>query len=335
MVRSIPANEWHDSSWTPDMHASRLLSILMLLQARGRMSARALAEEVETSIRTIHRDIEQLSAAGVPVRSARGREGGFELLDGWRTRLTGLTAHEARTIFMAGLPGPASELGLGEAMASARMKLLAALPDGWREDAHLVVSRFHLDPVGWFHSVPSADHLTDIAEAVWTCMRLRIRYESWKGVVDRKVEPLGLVLKAGVWYLVGRVEGDPRTYRLSSILELELLEERFERPSEFDLAGYWTESARRFETDIYRDTAVLRADPSALPRLRDLSPAAAEEAPDARGWLQVTIRIESIDHAARELLRLGSDVEVLKPAALRDRIHGTARKMAALYGRSA
>jgi predicted DNA-binding transcriptional regulator YafY len=316
------------------MRASRLLSILMLLQARGRMSARALAEEVEMSVRTIHRDIEHLSAAGVPVRAARGREGGFELLDGWRTHLTGLTAHEARAIFLAGLPGPASQLGLGEAMASARLKLMAALPAGWQDDARLLASRFHLDPVGWFRSVPSADHLTDVAEAVWTSRRLLIRYESWKGVVERKVEPLGLVLKAGVWYLVGGVGGEPRTYRLSSILEVEPLEERFQRPSKFELAEYWAEAARRFETDIYRDTAVLRADPSLLARLRDLSPAAAEEPPDARGWIQLSIRIESIDHAARELLKLGPDVEVVKPAALRDRIHETARKLVALYARS-
>src|SRR5579863_4682773 len=149
------------------MLASRLLSILMLLQTRGRMSASALAEEFEVSVRTVYRDVDQLSAAGVPVYADRGRSGGFQLLDGYRTKLTGLTSAEAEALFLSGLPGPAADLGLGEAMARAQLKLLAALPEGRRDDAGRIATRFHLDPVGWYRSAEDAALLPALAGAVW------------------------------------------------------------------------------------------------------------------------------------------------------------------------
>src|SRR5918992_3044124 len=157
------------------MRASRLLSILMLLQTRGRMSAEALAEEVEVSVRTIYRDIDQLSAAGVPVYAERGRSGGFRLLDGWRTRLTGLTVAEAQALFLAGLPGPAAALGIGEAMEAGQLKLLASLPADWQRDARRVAARFHLDPVGWYRSEAPPPYLQQVAEAGWSDPALSIR----------------------------------------------------------------------------------------------------------------------------------------------------------------
>lgn len=323
------------------MRASRLLSILMLLQAKGRMSAPALAAEVEVSLRTIYRDIDELSAAGVPVYAERGRAGGFQLLDGWRTRLTGLTAPEAQALFLAGLPGPAAELGLAELMEAAQLKLLAALPADWQGDARRVGARFHLDPVGWFRSAAPTDHLPAIAEAVWTERRLKIRYESWNGIVDREIEPLGLVLKAGIWYLAAGIGDDKRTYRLCNILGLSVLDERFTRPPDFDLADYWATSTQRFEAEIYRDTATLRVSPRGLKLLRELSAAIAEaaasaaEPPDDEGWTRLVIPIESIDHAARELVRLGAEAEVLAPAPLRARIGETARRLALLYAAGA
>jgi predicted DNA-binding transcriptional regulator YafY len=320
------------------MRASRLLSILMLLQTRGRMSAEALAAEVEVSVRTIYRDIDQLSAAGVPVYAERGCMGGFALLDGWRTRLTGLTAPEAQALFLSGLPGPASELGLGEAMQAAQLKLLAALPADWQADARRVSSRFHLDPAGWFSSAQPTGHLPAIAEAVWTERRVKVRYESWKAVVSRELEPLGLVLKAGVWYLVAQHGGKLRTYRLSNIEELTVTPAPFRRPADFDLARYWTDATRSFETGLYRDTALLRVSPQGLKLLAGLSPAVADaaarvpHAPDADGWTRLSIPIESVDHAAHELLKLRAEAEVLAPRALRDRLAETAQRLAALYG---
>jgi predicted DNA-binding transcriptional regulator YafY len=319
------------------MRASRLLSLLMLLQSRGRMSAQALSEALEVSVRTIHRDVDELSASGVPIWADRGRLGGFQLQPGWRTRVDGLTAPEAQAMFLGGLPGPAAELGLGEAMASAQLKLLAALPDGWREDARRVSARFHLDPVDWYRGPSPTDHLPAIAQAVWSERRVAMRYESWKGEVSRRVDPLGLVLKAGIWYLAAQVGMGVRTYRLSNILDLEVIDEAFERPADFDLAAWWLASTKRFEKELAVDTAQLRVSASGLKALRDLGTAVAQAAeasasePDEAGWRRVTIPIESIAHAAAQVLRLGAQAEVLKPAALRRELLERVSAVAALY----
>ncbi|MEP7297956.1 MAG: YafY family protein [Burkholderiales bacterium] len=320
------------------MRASRLLSILMLLQSRGRLSAQVLADELEVSVRTVYRDVDELSASGVPIWADRGRQGGFQLQAGWRTRVDGLTAPEAQAMFLGGLPGPAAELGLGEAMASAQLKLLAALPDGWREDARRVSSRFHVDPIDWYRGPAATDHLPAIAQAVWGEHQLDVRYESWSGVSRRRLDPLGLVLKAGIWYVVaigGKKQA--RTYRLSNILELAVSDERFVRPKAFDLTAYWAESTKRFEAELYRDTALLRVTPRGMKVLRNLGQALADAADrsardDAEaGWQRVTIPIETIEHAAGQLLRLGPDAEVLRPAALRQRLAEAITAMAVLY----
>ena len=320
------------------MRASRLLSILMLLQSRGRLSAQTLADELEVSVRTVYRDVDELSASGVPVWADRGRLGGFQLQPGWRTRVDGLTAPEAQAMFLGGLPGPAAELGLGEAMASAQLKLLAALPDGWREDARRVSTRFHVDPIDWYRGPAATDHLPAIAQAVWGERRLAVRYESWNGVSQRRLDPLGLALKAGVWYVVAASGSQaPRTYRLSNILELAVIDERFVRPEAFDLAAYWAASTRRFEAGLYRDQAVLRVTARGMKQLRALGQAIADAADQSAradavsGWQRVTVPIESVEHAVGQLLRLGPDAQVLKPVALRQRLTDTIAAMAALY----
>lgn len=319
------------------MRASRLLSILLLLQTRGRMSAAALAEAVETSIRTIYRDIDELSAAGVPVYAERGRAGGFQLLDGYRTRLTGLTADEAEALFLSGLPGPAADLGLGEAVAGAQLKLLAALPETGRAGAERVASRFHLDPLAWFRSPETADRLPELADAVWKERRIRVRYESWTGIVDRALEPLGLALKAGAWYLVGQSGDAVRAYKVAAIRTLEVTDETFARPQGFDLAAWWTAWSRDFEQRLYQGTAQLRVSPSGLRRLASLAPAVGEAAArtagpaDSDGWMSVEIPIESIDHAAGDVLRLGTEAEVLSPPELRARMAELSARLGAIY----
>lgn len=317
------------------MRASRLLSTLMLLQSHGRMSAQALAEALEVSVRTVYRDVDELSAAGVPVWAERGRQGGFQLQPGWRTRVDGLTGPEAQAMFLGGLPGPASQLGLGEAMASAQLKLMAALPEDWRDNARRVSSRFHLDPIDWYRGPSATDHLPAIAQAVWNERRVTVRYESWKGVVERTLEPLGLVLKAGIWYVAAASGKEARTYRLSNILELRDTGQAFKRPKDFDLAAYWQASTRRFEAELYRGVAVVRATERGCKLLRGLS-AALADAVDAAGasraaWHEFTIPIESIEHAASQLLRLGAEVQVIEPAPLRQRMADTVAAMAALY----
>jgi predicted DNA-binding transcriptional regulator YafY len=323
------------------MRASRLLSILILLQMRGRLSAEALAQEFEVSVRTIYRDIDQLSAAGVPVYAERGRAGGFQLLDGYRTRLTGFTPAEADALLLAGVGGAAADLGMGADLAAAQLKLLASLPPDSGASAQRVASRFHLDPANWYSRVEPLEVLPALAAAVWSETRVRIRYESWKDVVTREVDPLGLVLKGGVWYLVAAVKAQPRTYRVSNIQGLDVRDARFKRPARFDLARYWTAWARDFEARLLRERATVRLSPEGLRVLREISPAAAEAVDAAHrrcapaGWVKADIPVEGVDYAARQLLRLGADVEVLGPPALRDAIAREARQVASLYGAGA
>ena len=318
------------------MRASRLLSILLMLQTRGRLTAESLAETFEVSVRTVYRDIEQLSAAGVPVYADRGPGGGFQLLDGFRTKLTGLTENEAETLFLSGLPGPATQLGLADQLLSAQLKLSAALPERSRASAQKMAQRFHLDPVGWFRSSDQARLLPTLAHAVWTETVVEIAYRRGQSTVTRRIHPLGLVLKAGTWYVVAERSGERRTYRAANIESLTPTGDHFTRPKDFDLVRFWTESSRAFEVGLYREQAVLRASPRAMMRLERLGATVTEaardtaEAADADGWVRVTIPIESIDQAAIDLLMLGTEAEVLKPRELRRRIATAARGMAKL-----
>lgn len=318
------------------MRASRLLSILLMLQTRGRLTAESLAGTFEVSVRTVYRDIEQLSAAGVPVYADRGPGGGFQLLDGFRTKLTGLTENEAETLFLSGLPGPATQLGLADQLLSAQLKLSAALPERSRTSAQKMAQRFHLDPVGWFRSSDQARLLPTLAHAVWTETVVEIAYRRSQSTVTRRIHPLGLVLKAGTWYVVADRSGERRTYRVSNIEALTPSGDHFTRPKDFDLVRFWTESSRAFEVGLYREQAVLRASPRAMMRLERLGATVMEAAresadvPDADGWVRITIPIESIDQAAIDLLLLGTEAEILKPRELRRRIATAARDMAKL-----
>lgn len=305
------------------MRASRLLSILMLLQTRGRLSATALSAELEVSTRTILRDIDQLSAAGAPVWADRGCDGGFVLQEGWSTQLTGLTGEEAQALSLAGLPKAATELGLGHAAASAHLKMISSLPERLRADAERVAGRLHIDPVEWYRNTAPPPHLQAVADAVWRQRVLHIRYESWNGPRERQIKPLGLVLKAGVWYAAALADeaSQARTYRLSNIQLLSVGKGSFSYPKSFRLAAYWQAATRRFEADIYTGEATVRVSVQGLRRLRELG-AAAEAAArgaacDTDGWAALTLPIESIEHAADQFLGLGVEIEVLAPAALR------------------
>jgi predicted DNA-binding transcriptional regulator YafY len=323
------------------MRASRLVSLLLLLQARGRMTAQELADELEVSLRTIYRDVESLSAAGVPVYADRGPAGGYQLLDGYRTRLTGLTAGEAESLFLTGMPGPAAELGVGAVLAAAEVKLMAALPKELAERAARARERFHLDVPGWFHGGDPTPFLASVADAVWRQHRLCLRYRRWKTPtpVTRTLDPLGLVLKAGHWYLIARSEGGERTYRVDRILELEALDEVFDRPAGFDLAEFWRSYLDRFRAAMFSGEAVVRFSPEGMRSLLHLlTPAVIQAArdnagePDEAGWVRTVIPIESVRHAHAELMRFGGDAEVLEPAELRDRMVASARAVLGVYG---
>ncbi|MDN0194214.1 WYL domain-containing protein [Streptomyces sp. S.PNR 29] len=326
------------------MRADRLLSLLLLLQNRGRMTAPELAAELEVSVRTVYRDVEALSAAGVPVVADRGPVGGYRLLDGYRTRLTGLTDAEAGSLFLAGVPGAARELGLGAVLATAQLKLQAALPDGLAEQARRAQERFHLDAPAWFRDADPVPYLEAVARAVWEQRVVRAHYRRWGGEVRREVRPLGLVLKGGIWYLVASAEGAVpgagavRTYRISRFLEVEVTGERFERPDGFDLAAYWEESSRRLEAAVRQGTARVRVSPRAqrlLPMQFGSAGVRALEGagpPDGEGWVEVELAVESEAVAVCDLLRLGTEAEVLGPPELRRAVGEAVAVLAERYG---
>jgi predicted DNA-binding transcriptional regulator YafY len=325
------------------------------------MTAAQLATQLEVSVRTIHRDLAALSAAGVPVYAEPGRYGGCRLVDGYRTRLTGLNVDEAEALFLAGAPGPLAELGLGTVLAAAQLKVLAALPPELRSRAVRVQERFHLDAPAWFRDPDDVPLLAEVAAAVWDDRRLDVRYARPDRVVRRALDPLGLVLKAGVWYLVARNRGHVRTYRVSRLASVIARSEPFERPAEFDLTTYWSASSVQFEEQMLRLDVTARLSPAGVGMLRRvLEPAAGraalaalagrwartepgpgperagepavEPAVEPGGWVEVVMPMESLEVAFHELLRLGAEVEVLAPVELRERLMATAHAMSARYG---
>lgn len=335
------------------MRASRLLSLVLLLQNRGRMTAQALAGELEVSVRTIYRDVESLSAAGVPVYGEPGHEGGFALVEGYRTRLTGLHGDEVDALSLAGLPGPAADLGFGSVLAAAQLKLDAALPPTLRQRSGRIRERFHLDAPGWYRDAEDVPFLTVTADAVWQERRLRIRYRRWAEPreVERLVNPLGIVLKGGIWYLVAAAADPPgrpgpiRTYRVAQILEV--LDAGgdaggdvggFDRPTGFDLAEYWQASLAEFDRRRWQGTATVRLSPDAVRRMPDLYPSAVlraieltASAPDASGWIRAEMPIEGTTHALGEIFKLGWGVEVLGPPELRAAVATHAAELARLH----
>ena len=323
------------------MRASRLVSLLLLLQNRGRMSAAQLAAELGVTARTIYRDVEALAAAGVPIYAEQGPTGGYQLMDGYRTRLTGLTVDEAESLFLTGLPQPAAELGLGAQVAAAELKLMAALPTPYRDASLRIRQRFHLDAPGWYREPDAVPHLLAVAEALWQDQIIEVRYRRWSprpGEVTRRLHPLGLVLKAGVWYLIAAGHREPRTYRVSAIVTLRPVPERFTRPDGFDLAAFWLAHVDRYEQADTDGVATVRLTPNGVAALPDvLGPKAARIAlrtltpADPDGWQHATIPLESVPHAAATLLRLGPDVQVLAPEQLVAHLTDTIQAMAGLY----
>jgi predicted DNA-binding transcriptional regulator YafY len=307
------------------MRASRLLSILILLQLRGQLTAEYLADEFEVSVRTIYRDIDALSAAGIPVYGDRGPGGGFQLLDGYRTKLTGLDPEEAEAMLLIGLPGAAQAMGLGNAATRARNKLLIALPSAGRDEASRIARRFHLDTADWYRAARPTPFLAHVARAVLDQQMLALTYQSWTARRDWTVAPYGLVLKAGNWYLVAEGRGKLGNFNVADIVALEVLPEHFVTPGEFDLATWWAESARAFEARLRPGTAKLRASQVGLQRLRLLGTFAGEAVAkagpaDDEGWRIVELPLESIEAAAPALLGIGPEIDVIEPAALRAEI---------------
>lgn len=318
------------------MRAGRLLSIMITLQLRGRVSARELAAQFEVSKRTIYRDVEELSHAGVPVFAEHGANGGFALLAGWQTRLTGMTEREAEALVFAHLPGAAGQLGLGDEAAAARLKFLASLPEASSDAARQVAERFHLDATPWHRApVPQQAELKDLARAVWGMQQIKIDYVSWKGRSVRVLEPLGIVLKAGEWYFLANGNASFAIYKLAHLAKLEVLPQRFKRPKRFELAAAWKANVEQFERSLRRGRARLKVRSSALSRLERLGSMMSDPllraTPDAEGNREAEVDIEGIGHAAGLLLGFGAEIEVIAPEELRQELMRRARGVVALY----
>ncbi|MFF1821916.1 helix-turn-helix transcriptional regulator [Kribbella sp. NPDC058245] len=320
------------------MRSSRLLSILLLLQTRRQLTARELADELEVSLRTIYRDVEALAAAGVPVYADQGRAGGYRLVEGYRTRLTGLTEQEAAALFLVGMPGPAAALGLTAQTNAAELKLLAALAPDQRDRAGRLKNRFHLDMPAWYADAESSPHLSAVADAVLHDRRIKVRYRRWEAPreVDRTLEPYGLVLKSGSWYVVAATETGLRTYRISNILALTPTDEPFTRASDFDLPQFWQDHLEYFDRSRFTAQAVVKVSKSLAKRMYDVSfpqlvAAVAQTPPDADGSVTVILEIESIGNAAAALCRFGAGLEVLEPPELRAELATLGRTLTTLY----
>ncbi|MFI2376438.1 helix-turn-helix transcriptional regulator [Streptomyces sp. NPDC018964] len=323
------------------MRAARLIKMVLLLQSRPSMTAAELARELEVSERTVTRDAQALSEAGVPVYADRGRIGGYRLVGGYRTRLTGLARGEAEALFLSGVPGALREMGLEDVASAARLKVSAALLPSLRDASRTAAQRFHLDAPDWFREPVTPELLPAVADAVWDDRRITARYRRGEHAVERELEPYGLVLKAGVWYLCARVAGHGsfRVYRIDRFTAVEADEERFEREPDFDLPAFWEERAEQFARSILRAEVVVRLSAEGVRRLpHAMDAVAAREAlaragePEGDEWVTVTLPVESEEVAREQLTALGAEVEVLAPASLRERFAAEAARLAELYG---
>ena len=319
------------------MRASRLVAIVLHLQQQGPTTAERLADLLDVSIRTVYRDVAALQAAGVPLWTVPGAGGGIRLVEGWSGRLGGVTADEVDALALAAAPSVADELGLGTMVAAAQSKVIQALPPELRGRASRVRDRFVLDAPGWFHRDEPIDHLGVIAAAVWAGERLDICYRRADRTVRRRIDPLGLVLKAGTWYLVAAHRNRPRTYRIGRIAAARPTGQRFARPADFDLADWWTRSGEEFDRSLLRATITVRLSPSALRLLPHVvGPTAAEmgmdsaSEPDPDGWRCIELPVESEEVALGQLPALGAGVEVLAPQALRRQLADIGAQLARL-----
>jgi predicted DNA-binding transcriptional regulator YafY len=313
------------------MSAQRLLSILLQLQVNRRMTARDLARKLEVSERTILRDMDALSGAGVPVVAERGTGGGWSLIEEYQTKLTGMTPAEIQSLFLAGPSDLMTDLGLKQAQDGARVKLQASLPAAVRQHAQFVQQRVLIDSRGWRDVSESASSLPVLLDALWRERQVRFLYENvLSEATERTVEPLGLVARGSTWYLIADRDAELRTYRVSRIKEPAVLDVAACRPPDFDLAEYWKRSAAEFRQKLPQYHATFLAKPAVMRWVR------------YRGWrleseeqvgvfVRIQLRFDAEEEALQFALSLGPDVEALDPAPLREKTLQAARDILRLY----
>jgi predicted DNA-binding transcriptional regulator YafY len=320
------------------MRADRLISIILLLQVHPRLTARVLARRLEVSERTVHRDMESLSAAGIPVVAERGAGGGWSLLGGYRTKLNGLNPSEIQVLFMTRPAQLLSDLGLDKVSEAANLMLLAALPAYARQGADYARQRIHIDVAGWRNTQERVPHLPALQEAVWQECRVRLTYQRGDGiVVERLIDPLGLVAKGSVWYLVAAVEGELRSYRISRVLGVTPTGEPCIRPEPFDLAAYWEQSQVDFRVNLPLFPVMVLAAPGAIDHLLrsgryvQLQSSELLERDNAAGWIRTHLSFQAEWEAVEYLIGLGPKVIVLEPDSVREKIVALAEAVLAHY----
>jgi predicted DNA-binding transcriptional regulator YafY len=298
------------------MRAERLLSIMLLLQSQKQMSASKLAHRLAVSERTIQRDMEALSIAGIPLVSERGRAGGWSLLEGYRSNLTGLNNTEIQALILSPVR-VLQDLGLEAAAEAATLKLLASLPAFRRHEAEMIRQCIYVDAAPWQSHDEDLGRLPLIQEAIWQNRRAFIQYQRGieNEVAERLIEPLGLVAKGQIWYCVARVENDYRSYRVSRILTVEL-GESFTRPPDFDLASYWQESSSEFAAKLPRYPAILRLHQDALRFLYSWRWARVERIEEEGEWRIVYVNFEEIEEASAAVMACAGQAIVIEPSEL-------------------
>jgi predicted DNA-binding transcriptional regulator YafY len=318
------------------MRADRLLSIVLLLQTNRQLTSRALAERLEVSERTIHRDMEALSVSGIPVVAERGSNGGWSLLGEYRTNLTGLNEAEIQSLFVTQPPKLLADLRLEKASEGALLKLLAALPAMYRQGAEQARQRIHIDTAGWARQEESVPLLPVLQEAIWSERKLRFSYQRGPDCndVEREVDPLGLVAKGSAWYLVAGVAGEVRSYRISRMSQAQVLDQACVAPAGFDLAAYWEQSTTAFKTALPNYVAQFRVSPDAFLRLRFAGRFARvgdTVETDVDGWRRISVGFDVEEMAVEYALSFGTKLEVIEPRSLREKVIAAAEEVVEFY----
>jgi predicted DNA-binding transcriptional regulator YafY len=320
------------------MRADRLLSFLMLLQTRGRMTSQQLSNELEVSVRTIYRDLDALSAAGIPVYTERGPGGGCSLMDNYRTTLTGMKEDEIRALFMLSIPTPLAQLGVSQELKAALLKLSAALPGSQKQNEMQVRQRIYLDSSWWFQSEEPTPFLPEIHKAVWQDRKLNLTYRlRFNSQAQHVIEPYSLIAKAGIWYLLFMREGRFRILRISEILDAQPTDEHFQRTDDFDLETYWNIYCEEYEKNRALYPILVRVAPHFVQYLPHYFGNPVREkvehagSPDEEGWIKLRLMFDSLEEARDRILGFGRAVEVLEPEALRRSIIDYATQILQFY----
>ncbi|MCM3260738.1 YafY family transcriptional regulator [Paenibacillus lautus] len=316
------------------MRADRLLSIMLMLQNGGKKNTRYLAEQLEVSERTIIRDMESLSSAGIPVYAERGSQGGWVLEESYRTNLTGMTPDELISLLVSSHSPLIGDLGIRKQFDAAYQKLLASSPRSIRQDAEIIREKIHIDGAGWHSYRESHPYLTVLQEALWLDRIMDIQYMKGEERVERRIHPLGLVAKRSTWYVVAESQGELRTYRVSRIVDAVMSEDTFQRPAGFNLAEYWEESLARFMQNLPQYPAQVRMTVHLIKRFereRYVKIHRCDMDNQHDGWITADLEFNTLESASAFLLSCGAEIEVMAPQELREHVSMAANAISRLY----